>query len=195
MIYVPFEQNLSHIHLKTVPPHSHAWLSAIQTHYLEKKKKRCVRGKQAGESGRTALHLQPRRASEQLLPSSHLMNGQAGRERTFLPCPADYRIWVAVGPTLQRDRFTSGDMLLWRREGPDGGGKLHVQGVLQLDGRLHIEETKEGASISRPRVGYGEARSFNVKSSVACHLLAPYRQQPFLAPQRRLLLDDQLVVS
>lgn len=81
-------------------------------------------------------------------------------------------------------------MLLWRSEGPDGGRELHVKGVLELHGRVNVEEAEEGACVAWPGVRDDKSRSFDGDSPVPRHLLVPDRQQPFLASVCRKLFDD-----
>lgn len=86
-------------------------------------------------------------------------------------------------------------MLLWGREGPDGGRELHVQGVLQLYWRVNVEEAKESACIAWSGMRDNKSRPLNGNSSVSGHFLVAHCKQPLLSSMRRKLLDDQLVVA
>ena len=107
--------------------------------------------------------------------------------------PADVGLWIAARLALQGDTVALGHMLFWGHQGADRGRELHVEGVAQLHGRLHIEVTEEGAGVSGPRVRDGEPRALNVNARVWCHLVGANRQQ-FLGPSACwLLLDDEFV--
>lgn len=126
---------------------------------------------------------------------TYLFAAEARRQRPLLAGPANNGLRIPLRAAFQGDSGAFGDVLLGRREGPNGGRELHVEGVFELYGRVDVEEAEEGSGVAGSGVGYDESRPVDADSSVPRHFLVAHRQQPLLAPVRRELLDDELVAS